>query len=133
VFDLPEPQPLMVTEHRAHCCRCGQCGGETRAWFPEAVAAPVQYGLRILAIVVYLAHYQLLPEDRLAELMGELFGVKLVPATIARLSRSCVGHLQHLVEVVREQVTAARLDETGLRVGGRTQWLHIAATALLTI
>src|SRR6516165_4936916 len=23
VFDLPEPQPLVVTEHRAHVCRCG--------------------------------------------------------------------------------------------------------------
>ena len=22
VFDLPEPQPLVVTEHRAHDCRC---------------------------------------------------------------------------------------------------------------
>ncbi len=135
VFDLPEPRPVMVTEHRAHCCRCGQCGVETRAWFPEAVAAPVQYGPRILAIVVYLAHYQLLPEDRLAELMADLFGVKLVPATIARMRRSCVGHLQRLVDVVCEQVKAApvkHLDETGFRVGGRTQWLHIAATALLT-
>src|SRR5688572_17692366 len=26
VFDLPEPQPLTVTEHRAHTCRCGHCG-----------------------------------------------------------------------------------------------------------
>jgi transposase len=23
VFDLPEPRPLIVTEHRAHTCRCG--------------------------------------------------------------------------------------------------------------
>jgi hypothetical protein len=22
VFDLPEPQPLVVAEHRAHQCRC---------------------------------------------------------------------------------------------------------------
>src|SRR5215203_6832754 len=28
VFDLPEPQPLIVTEHRAYRCRCGRCGGE---------------------------------------------------------------------------------------------------------
>src|SRR5271165_4741848 len=26
VFDLPEPQPLVVTEHRAHSCRCAACG-----------------------------------------------------------------------------------------------------------
>ena len=26
VFDLPEPQPLRVIEHRAHACRCTACG-----------------------------------------------------------------------------------------------------------
>ena len=59
VFDLPEPRPLLVTEHRAHNCRCAACGGETRAAFPEGVTAPVQYGKRISACVLYLLHYQL--------------------------------------------------------------------------
>ena len=31
VFDLPEPRPLVVTEHRAHDCRCAACGAQTRA------------------------------------------------------------------------------------------------------
>jgi transposase len=44
VFDLPEPQPLMVTEHRAHGCCCAACGSRTRAAFPDGVTAPVQYG-----------------------------------------------------------------------------------------
>ena len=44
VFDLPKPQPLDVTEHRAHVCHCTACGEQTRAAFPEGVAAPVQYG-----------------------------------------------------------------------------------------
>jgi transposase len=62
VFDLPEPQPLLVTEHRAHTCRCGHCSERTRAAFPADVTAPVQYGPRIVAMVVSLLHYQLLPE-----------------------------------------------------------------------
>ena len=32
--DLPDPQPPATTEHRAHACRCGNCGAETRAAFP---------------------------------------------------------------------------------------------------
>ena len=51
-FDLPEPQPLAVTEHRAHDCRCAACGAQTRAAFPDWVAAPVQYGKRIGAVVL---------------------------------------------------------------------------------
>src|SRR5450830_1386931 len=40
VFDLPEPQPLVVTEHRAHDCQCAVCGATTRAPFPDGVNAP---------------------------------------------------------------------------------------------
>ena len=40
------------------------------------MTAPVQYGKRIGAFVLYLLHYQLLPEKRLAALMADLFGVK---------------------------------------------------------
>ena len=135
VFDLPEPQPLTVTEHRAHACLCGKCGAETRAAFPEGVTAPVQYGAHIMAVVVYLLHYQLLPEKRLAALMADLFGVHLVTATIAGMSRNCARRFQGFAAAVRDHVAAApvkHMDETGFRIGGKTQWLHIASTIWLT-
>lgn len=135
VFDLPEPRPLTITEHRAHRCRCAACGTQTRARFPEGIAAPVQYGRRIGALVLYLLHYHLLPEKRLAAVMADLFGVRLVSATIARISQDCARHFQGFAEAVRERVATApvkHLDETGFRIGGRTQWLHIAATVRLT-
>jgi transposase len=135
VFDLPEPEPLVVTEHRAHDCRCPACGAKTRAAFPDGVNAPVQYGTRIGAFVLYLLHYQLLPEKRLVELLADLLGVKLVTATIARISQDCAQRFQGFADVVRDHVAAApvkHMDETGFRIGGRTQWLHIASTALLT-
>jgi hypothetical protein len=36
VFDLPEPKPLLVTEHRAHACRRLNCDTQTKAAFPRA-------------------------------------------------------------------------------------------------
>jgi transposase len=135
VFDLPEPRPLIVTEHRAHACLCGNCGAETRAAFPEDVTAPVQYGARLAAAVVYLLHYQLLPEKRLAALMADLFGVHLVTATIAAMSRSCAARLQGFAAAVRDHVAAApvkHMDETGFRIGGKLRWLHVASTVWLT-
>lgn len=135
VFDLPAPQPLVVTEHRVHDCLCAACGAETRAAFPDGVSAPVQYGQRIAAFVVYLLHAHLLPEDRLATLMADLFGVSLCAATIARISRDGAERFRGFVDVVRNRVADAavkHLDETGFRIGGKTQWLHVAATALLT-
>lgn len=135
VVDLPEPQPLVVTEHRAHSCRCEQCGTSTRATFPEGVTAPVQYGARIAAFVVYLLQYQFVPEDRLVELMADLFGVKLAAATLARMSALCAQRFHGVVTVICQAVKTAavkHLDETGFRIGGKTRWLHVAVTEWLS-
>jgi transposase len=99
------------------------------------VSAPVQYGQRISAFVLYLLHYQLLPEKRLAALMADLFGVPLVTATIARISQDCAQRFKGFAETVRDHVAAAavkHMDETGFRISGKTQWLHIASTIWLT-
>ena len=135
VFDLPDPKPLLVTEHRAHTCRCSNCGTQTKATFPKGVTAPVQYGPTIEAFVLYLQNHQLLPEKRLAMLMADLFGVNLTTATIARFSQDYAARCHAFVDTLREQVAKApvkHMDETGFRIGGKTQWLHIAATFLLT-
>jgi transposase len=70
-----------------------------------------------------------------AEAMADLFGVKLVTATIARMSRTCAERVHGFADAVGARVKAAavkHLDETGFRIGGRTQWLHIACTVWLT-
>jgi transposase len=136
VFDLPKPRPPVVTEHRAHECCCAGCGERTKAAFPAGVTAPVQYGPRISAIAVYLLHSQFVPEDRVAEMMRDLFGARLVAATVAQMSRTCADRLRGLVHAVCDHVAAAEvkhLDETGFRIGGQTRWLHVASTALLTM
>ncbi len=101
----------------------------------EAMCVHLKEIKRIGAFVLYLLHYQLLPEKRLATLMADLFGVPLATATIARISRGCAERVQNFAMAVCDQVAAApvkHLDETGFRIGGKTQWLHIACTTLLT-
>jgi transposase len=135
VFDLPEPLPLLVTEHRAHECQCAACGAKTQAAFPEGVNAPVQYGARIMSFVIYLLHFQLLPEKRLVMLMADLFSVFLSPGTISNMSRACAARMGIFAQAVCDRVCAApvkHLDETGFRIGGKLRWLHVASTRLLT-
>jgi transposase len=66
--------------------------------------------------------------------MADLFGVRLVAATIARMNRSYAERFQGFADAVCALVKAApvkHLDETGFRVGGTTRWLHIACTLWL--
>ena len=64
VFDLP-PMTVRVTEHQLIARRCG-CGATTCGTAPDGVTAPVQYGPRITAIVLYLYAGQFLSKQRTA-------------------------------------------------------------------
>ncbi len=100
----------------------------------DRLAAPTPYGARITAIVVYLLHGQFLPEKRLAQLMADLSSVSLTTAAIASVSRICAERFAGAAAVLRDHVIAAvkHLDETGFRIGGKTQWLHATSALLLT-
>jgi transposase len=135
VFDLPAPQPLEVTEHRAHACRCG-CGTVTRAEFPTGVGAPVQYGERIRGYAIYLNGEQLVPEDRVAQAMKDLFGVSISAATIAdivaRKADALAGFMETVVLAEAQAAPLKHMDETGLRVNKELLWLHVVCTPTLT-
>src|SRR5262249_30855050 len=134
VFDLPQPV-VEVTEHRAHSCWGPRCGTETQASFPVDVTAATQYGPTVGALVVYLQAWQLIPEDRFAELLREVFGVEVATATIAALGQRKAQEFAGLAEQIEQHVkdgAVKHMDETGYRIAGRRQWLHVASTWLLT-
>ncbi len=134
VFDLPEPR-LEVTEHQSEVkiCACGCCN---RAAFPLDVAAPAQYGIRVKSVAVYLKEYQLLPFDRLTEIMRDLFACPtLSEGTLANFSVACSRQLQPVDLFIRDLVAksnVAGFDETGMRAVGSLHWLHTVSTLCLT-
>lgn len=136
VFDMPEPR-LEVTEHQARIYTCTCCRGVTKAAFPPEVTAPVQYGPRIRAAAVYLNAQQLVPEDRVGEIMKDLFGAGLLCAAsiVAWGARKAVelAPVEAHIAASVARTPVRNLDETGFRIGGKTQWLHSASTAALTI
>jgi transposase len=135
VFEMPEPR-LEVTEHQAPIYTCACCHGVTRAAFPADVSAHVQYGPRIRAAAIYLNAQHLVPEDRVGEIMHDLFGAALLcPASIATWGEQKAQEWAPVEAHIAALVGAAavrHLDETGFRIGGKTQWLHTASTADLT-
>ena len=134
VVDLPEVRPV-VTEHRAHACRCS-CGHVTRAPFPEGVRAPVSYGPRVRAVVAYLLGRQHLPTRRVAEAMEDLFGLEMstgaVDSVYTEAARRLRGFIAALVALLRT-LPVLYADETTDRIGTATCWLHVVSTGLYTL
>jgi len=134
VFDLP-PVRAEVTEHQLIERECG-CGQRTKAAAPAGAEAPVQYGPRTAAVVVYLHAGQFLSKDRTALALAELFGIPLSPGTVAALTARAAGNLEQFTGRVRDQIAAsdvAGFDETGFRVAGRLAWVHCARTGRYTL
>ena len=135
VFDLPE-RPPVVTEHQAAIYRCKRCRGVTKAEFPEGVVSPAQYGERFKAAAIYLNVQQLIPEDRTAQALSDLFGApSICPASLVAWVGKKADELGQVYEAIGARVagTAVRhLDETGYRIAGKLHWLHTTSSLTFT-
>jgi len=130
VTDVPEPTPVSF-EHRVERRRCG-CGTETAGSFPAHVRAPVSYGARIRAIVVYLLARQHIPVGRVAEAASDLFGVKIstgaVDAIYSDAGRRLERFITALVALLR-CLPVIHADETTEGIGTLNCWMHVVSTA----
>ena len=124
-----------MSEHQLFERECA-CGHRTKAAAPEGADAPVQYGPRIAAVIVYLHIGQFLSKNRTEQALAGLFGVPLSSGTVAALAARAAGRLGGFLEHAREQITGspvAGFDETGFRVDGRLYWVHCARTGKYTL
>jgi transposase len=129
------PARLRVTEHRLAVLRCRACGKRTRSEFAGAVRSGVQYGAGVKARVLYLQQYQLLPYARTAEAMRDLFGCRLSAGTVANIVRECSEALLETELKIKRGLRRSAVihaDETGLRVKGRLQYVHVVSNSRLT-
>jgi transposase len=134
VFDLP-PMTVQVTEHQLIARRC-DCGTTSCGAAPEGVSAPVQYGPRVTAIVLYLYVGQFLSKKRTAQALAELFGTPVSDTTVAAMTARAAAGLDGFLTEVADRIAAAEVagfDETGLRVAGKLAWVHCARTGRYTL
>ncbi|HEV7129071.1 MAG TPA: IS66 family transposase, partial [Ktedonobacterales bacterium] len=134
VHDLPALR-LQVSEHQVEQVCCPACHALTRGTFPPDVRAPVQYGSQVRALAVYLHQYQLLPEARTGETLGDLCGAAIADATLAAWVQQAAMAVEPAVRRIADLVAGGaqqHADETGIRIQGKRHWLHVNSTRWLT-
>ncbi|MDQ2822614.1 MAG: IS66 family transposase [Pseudomonadota bacterium] len=133
VIDVPV-SAFDVVEHRTLAVTCG-CGETHVSSFPSGVTELVQYGRNVRALAVHLTQGQMLPYARAAELIADVYGLTVSPATLLAWVAEASAALQPTADQIAEHLRAAPVlnaDESGLRVAGKLHWLHIAASDTLT-
>jgi transposase len=134
VFDLPEIRPV-ITEHRLRRRRCRGCGQVTTAPAPRQAPAPASYGPGVTALAAYLLGYQHIPVARTAQFVADLLGLPVSTGWVAGVLSTTAAELDGFEDRVAQQLRTSpvvHVDETGIRVDGRTRWLHTASTTELT-
>lgn len=135
VFEVP-PVKLEVTEHQAEIKECPVCHRVNVGEFPAEVKQPVQYGERIKAQMVYFNQYQLVPLERTAEILEDLYGQSVGEGTIVEACNQSAEEVEPVVEATFEELRTteepAHFDETGSRVEKTLWWLHVVCTRWLT-
>ncbi len=133
-YDIP-PQKMLVTEHQSERKQCPSCSYQNSASFPSGIKLPVQYGPFLKSMLVYLNQYQLIPYKRTVELIEDIYGHKLSEGMLFNSIHSTYEALQPVEEKTIEMLLNTpvnHVDETGLRVEGKRQWLHVLCNDKLT-
>jgi transposase len=134
-FELPLPVKLVVTEHRSYCLTCPACATSTKAAFPPQLIQTTQYGFGLRALLVYLSQQQLLPYARVTELVAHLTGQTVSPGTVYHAVAQTAQQLEAVEERTKRALHQSDVlgsDESGVRIDGKTRWLHVTCRPTLT-
>ncbi len=127
-----------VVERRvdAEVKECPACRARTKGQFPDTMPGPLQYGVGLQAFVINLLIAHMLSLRRAVALVQAISGLRLSEAT-------CLGYVRRLHDALAswEHAAIAHLlerpalhaDETGFRVDGKTQWLHVVTDGAVTL
>jgi transposase len=135
MFEIP-PARIEITEYRSMKIQCCCCGELTCGAFPSDITQQAQYGPRIKAMMSYLSCYQMIPQQRLSEMLENLYGMRVSQGTLNRALQECAANLLPYEDVVYELLKNAPVvgfDETGIHMGGKLIWLHTACTEKLSL
>lgn len=136
-IELPRIKPD-ITRVRLFGGRCACCGERATAAAPAGLEPGSPFGQSIAALVVYLHYAHAIGLERLAALMGDLFGLAISEGAISNMLARAREPLLAAAETIRATVTASPVvcsDETSARVSGKTwwEWVFIGTLAVLHV
>ena len=124
----------VVTEYRAQVLEDSQ-GHRHVASFPEGVTRPVQYGIGVKVNAVYMSQYQLIPYHRVVDHFEEQLQLPVSPGSLFNFNQEAYALLEDFEHWVKNRLSSSsvlHVDETGINIDGKRNWLHTTSNANFT-
>jgi transposase len=130
IEEIPEPQPIIVTEYKIAHYRCPCCQKEVVASDPGCPHEG-KFGNNVIAQATLLKYDGRMTHRRIQDAMMRLFGLKISPATILDLTRRAANAVQSEYDAILKKIRGAPIlyvDETSIHVQGERHWIWTFST-----
>jgi len=92
-------------------------------------------GITVLSTAIYLRNYQLIPYNRIKNLFGDIFGLKISSGTLIKAEKMLYHKLKGVINHIKKKLIKEDVihgDETGINVNGRREQCHLISTKKYT-
>jgi transposase len=130
IEEIPEPQPIIVTEYKIAHYKCPCCQKEVAAKDPGC-PHDGKFGNNVIAQATLLKYDGRMTHRRIQDAMMRLFGLKISPATILDLTRRAADAVQSECDAILKKIRGAPIlyvDETSIHVQGKRHWIWTFST-----
>lgn len=135
IEDIPEPQPITVTQYNVHAYLCKNCAEVNIPSHPD-LPADGRFGKNLMAQAVLKKYDDRLPLEKVASSLQREYGIIITPATVLNILERVTCSCEPIYNNIRQQIKHASnvyADETGQRVQGRQWWTWIFTTQLAAL
>ena len=134
IEEIPELQPIMVTEYKIAHYRCPCCLKEVVG---KDANCPHEgkFGNNTIAQVTLLKYEDRLPHRKIRAALKRQHGLEISPATILDLTRRAADAVRSEYDAILNKIRDAPIlyvDETGVHVQGEKHWIWTFTTPFET-
>lgn len=134
IEEIPEPQPITVTEYRIAHYRCPCCQKEVAGRDPGCPSEG-KFGNNTIEQATLLKYVARLPHRKIHDIMNWMHGLNISPGTILDLTRRAADAVRSQYEAILNRIRGAEIlyvDETSIKVQGKLHWIWVFTTPFET-
>ena len=122
-----------VTQHNMMQCCCN--GKYTAASRPDGTKGSILYGNKIKSLVCVLNTVGMVAIDNLRNIINGVTGLKISTGTISNMLKKAGEKAKEYMNEIKSELLKSPVvhcDETGIRVNGKLEWVHVISNKLRT-